>query len=607
MGKLYTAARAEQQFRQGNRNMTTASNPPASRPASRETLISDELAQYIDRQAAAQFGRLAKGLDVRRVALAYVHWWVHLGMAPGKAAQLAELYLRQNAKLGGFAIRSLWQKEAHRAIEPDPGDKRFADEGWRQLPFSLLEQYYLLRRHWWNEATTNVSGLSQRNEDLVNFSTRTLFDSISPYNFPFTNPEVLRATRKSKGSNLLRGAWNLTRDSWRSRTGKPAKSLESFKVGENLAVTEGKVVYRNRLIELIQYTPTTARVHPEPVLIVPAWIMKYYILDLAEGKSMVRYLLDQGHTVFIISWKNPDKTDKDLGMEDYRRLGPLAALDTVNNLVPERKVHAMGYCVGGTLLSITAAAMARDGDDRLATLTLLAAQTDFSEPGDLRLFINDAQLNWLDGLMWKKGYLEQSKMAGAFQLLRANDLLWQPMVNNYLLGKEATGIDLMAWNADATRMPYTMHNEYLTTLYLENQLAEGKYEVDGVPVAIRDITVPIFAVGTEADHIAPWHSVYKINLLAQPEELTFVLTSGGHNAGIVTPPGHPRRRYRMNTRRPDQRFVAADEWFEQTEPVQGSWWPAWQQWLKSYSGNKAAPPAMGEALADAPGTYIYQR
>lgn len=588
--------------------MTNTFDHVSDQPASCNSLISDALADRLDREAAAQWGRTAKGLDVRRIALAYVHWWTHLGMAPGKTAQLSELWFKQYAQLGNFALQSLLQKEeAPRAIEPDPGDRRFADAGWRQLPFSLIEQYYLLRRYWWSRAMTGVSGLSARNENLVRFYTRLALDGVAPYNFPLSNPEVVRTTWQTKGGNLLRGASHLVRDVCRKQAGKPPKSLEDYKVGENLAITPGKVVYRNRLIELIQYTPTTSRVHPEPVLIVPAWIMKYYILDLSEGRSMVRYLLDQGHTVFIVSWKNPDETDRNLGMDDYRRLGPLAALDVVREIVPERKVHAMGYCVGGTLMAITAAAMARDGDDRLATLSLLAAQTDFTEPGELRLFINDSQLSWLEGLMWQKGYLDKAKMAGAFYLLRANDLGWQPLVNNYLLGQESPSIDLMAWNADATRLPYRMHTEYLERLYLHNQLADGQYEVEGEPIALRDITVPIFSVGTERDHIAPWRSVYKIELLAEPEELTFVLTSGGHNAGIVTPPDHPRRHYRMSTRRRRAPFLSADDWFEQNEPVQGSWWPAWQKWLKSYSGNKVEPPAMGDALTDAPGTYVFQQ
>lgn len=576
--------------------------------ASSRKLVSDDLAERLDAEAAALLGGVTKGLDARRVALAYVHWCVHLGMAPGKAAQLVELWLRQNARLSAFALKSTLQKDVPRLIEPDADDRRFTDDGWRQPPFSILEQCHLLRRNWWHQATSNVSGLDPRNQDLVHFYTRFALDAVSPYNFPLTNPEVVRETWQTSGRNLLRGARNLARDAYRHRTGQPPKGLADFKVGANLAITEGKVVYRNRLIELIQYEPATARVHPEPVLIVPAWIMKYYILDLSEGKSLVRYLLDQGHTVFIISWKNPDKVDSDLGMDDYRLLGPMAALDTVNKLVPKRKVHAMGYCVGGTLMSIVAATMARDGDDRLASLTLLAAQTDFSEPGELRLFINDAQLNGLDAIMRKKGYLEQSKMAGAFQMLRANDLLWQPFVTGYFLGKEAPGIDLMAWNADATRMPYRMHTEYLERLYLQNQLARGQYEVAGMPVALRDIKVPLFVVGTEKDHVAPWRSVYKVALLADPETFTFLLTSAGHNAGIVTPPGHPRRHYRVLSRQRGERFLPADEWLEQAQrPQQGSWWPAWQKWLKSYSGNKVAAPAMGEPLDDAPGTYVFDK
>jgi polyhydroxyalkanoate synthase len=571
------------------------------------SFITDEIAERIDREAAAQFGQLAKGLDLRRITLAYVHWLTHLGMAPGRSAQLAELGARQYAQFARFTLRSLAQKAPERAIEPEPGDKRFADPGWRRLPFSFFEQSYLLQRHWWSQATRHVSGLSKRNEDLVHFYTRLAFDSFSPYNFPLTNPEILRNTWKNKGANLIKGARKLVTDTRRKREGQPPKAMEGFTVGENLAMTEGRVVYRNPLIELIQYEPTTARVHPEPVLIVPAWIMKYYILDLSEGKSLVRYLLDQGHTVFIVSWKNPGAEDRDLGMDDYRKLGPLAALDEVNKIVPERKVHAMGYCVGGTLMAITAAAMVRDGDNRLATLTLLAAQTDFSEPGDLRLFINDAQLNWLDGAMWKKGYLSANQMAGAFALLRFNDLVMQPWVNQYFLNQALPSIDLMAWNADATRMPYRMHTEYLTRLYLHNQLAKGQYEVGGAPIAIRDIDVPLFAVGTESDHVAPWRSAYKIELLAEPKELTFLLTSGGHNAGIVSKPGHPRRRYRMATRQRHERFLPADEWYAQTEPEQGSWWPAWQKWLKSHSGNKVTPPEMGEALTEAPGTYVYQQ
>ncbi|MDT0618129.1 alpha/beta fold hydrolase [Salinisphaera sp. P385] len=570
--------------------------------------LSDRIAERIDRAAGAAVARASAGLPLPRILLAYADWAMHLGLSPGKVGQLVEAWARQYRRMGRFTLNTMIRgPSAPREVEPEAGDRRFADEGWRNPPFALLEQAFLLRQEWWREATTGVRGVSDQDAALVRFFTDRLLDSIAPGNFPLTNPQVLRTTWQEKGANLLRGARNLVRDVYRDKTGQPPAALADFRVGENLATTPGRVVYRNRLIELIQYEPTTKRVHPEPVLIVPAWIMKFYILDLAEGQSMVRYLLDQGHTVFIVSWKNPDAGDRDLGMDDYRSLGPMAALDAIGDLLPARSVHAMGYCVGGTLMSITAATMARDGDDRLASLTLLAAQSDFTLAGELKLFINEAQLTWLDHLMNRKGVLEKDQMAGAFKLLRASDMVWQPFVDNYLLGADGRGIPLMAWNADATRMPYRMHTEYLRRLYLHNELAQGRYLVDGRPIAIRDIRVPIFAVGTETDHIAPWHSAYKICLLSQTDDLTFLLTSGGHNAGIITPPGHPRRRYRQYRWGPDDRYLSPDEFCERAEPEQGSWWPAWQAWLAGHSGNKVAPPALGDSLADAPGTYVHQR
>jgi polyhydroxyalkanoate synthase len=351
-------------------------------------------------------------------------------------------------------------------------------------------------------------------------------------------------------------------------------------------------------------------VHAEPVLIVPAWIMKYYILDLSPRSSLVRHLVEQGHTVFMISWKNPDAADRETSLDDYLRLGFLAALDAVSAIVPGKKVHAGGYCLGGTLASIGAATLARDGDARLATMTLLAAQTDFEEPGELSLFIDEAQVSFLEDLMWERGYLETTQMAGAFQMLRSNDLIWSYRLQNYLLGRRSPMSELMAWNADATRMPYRMHSEYLRKLFLHNDLAEGRYRVDDRPIALTDIRVPIFAVGTEQDHVAPWRSVYKIHLLADTD-VTFLLTSRGHNAGIVSPPGRERRRYRMMTRLHQDRYLDADAWFESAPRVEGSWWPAWQQWLVAHSTERIAPPAFGapekgyRELGDAPGRYIF--
>jgi polyhydroxyalkanoate synthase len=380
-------------------------------------------------------------------------------------------------------------------------------------------------------------------------------------------------------------------------------------VGRELATSPGKVVFRNRLIELIQYEPVGEKVHPEPVLIVPAWIMKYYVLDLSPGNSLVRYLREQGFTVFMISWKNPDRDDRDLGMEDYHQLGVMAAVDAVGRIVPDTKVHGVGYCLGGTLLAISAAAMARDHDERFATLSFLATQIDFTEAGELTLFIGEGQVAFLEDMMWEQGYLDANQMAGAFQLLRSNDLVWSRMAHAYLMGEREPIFDLLAWNNDSTRMPYRMHSEYLRRLFLANDLAEGRYEVGARPVALADIRVPLFAVGTETDHVAPWHSVYKFNLMMDTD-VTFLLTNGGHNAGVVSEPGRAGRHYRVATRMDKDRYVDPVTWLKQTPQRAGSWWPEWTQWLAERSGEKTLPPRMGASgrglpvLDDAPGTYV---
>ena len=387
--------------------------------------------------------------------------------------------------------------------------------------------------------------------------------------------------------------------------GKRPVGAEAFVPGQNVAITPGKVIYRNRLIELIQYAPSTETVRPEPVLITPAWIMKYYILDLSPHNSLVRFLTEQGFTVFMISWRNPSAEDRDLDMEAYRRLGVMAALDVISRLMPDRKIHAAGYCLGGTLLAIAAAAMARDNDERLKSVTLLAAQTDFTEAGELTLFVNESQLDFLEDLMWEHGFLDSKEMAGAFQLLRSNDLVWSYALKSYLMGEREPMTDMMAWNADATRMPYKMHSEYLRRLFLNNDLAEGRLRVNGGAVALSEIRAPIFAVGTERDHVAPWRSVYKIHLLADTE-ITFLLTSGGHNVGIVSAPATKRGDYRFTSRVDGEHYADPAEWVKIAAVREGSWWPEWSAWLAARSGPPVAPPAMAEALCDAPGTYVLQ-
>jgi polyhydroxyalkanoate synthase len=600
-----------------------ALNPPATSGAGKAAQASrsgqsDEAASVVhdtlDHAMQASISRFTHGLSPVALMGAWFDWATHIAAAPGKRLQLAEKAADKLRRHARFAMECAVSTDRTKpCIEPLPQDDRFRDDAWQMAPFNLISQGFLLQQQWWHNAVTGVPGVSARHERQLQFLSRQVLDMFSPSNFLPTNPEVLKRTREQAGLNLVRGSQNFIRDMRGAMTGAPAEGSEDFRPGRDVAVTQGKVVYRNRLIELIQYAPLTETVHPEPILIVPAWIMKYYILDLSPHNSLVKYLVSQGYTVFMISWKNPDAGDRDLSMEDYRQLGVMAALEAIRGIVPDRKVHATGYCLGGTLLSIAAAALARGGDDRFASLSLLASQVDFTEPGELQLFIDESQLSFLDSIMWKQGYLDTTQMAGAFQMLRSNDLVWSRAIRNYLMGESSSMNDLMAWNADGTRMPYAMHSQYLRRLYLHNDLAEGRFEVDGRPVALTDIRAPIFAVGTLRDHVAPWPSVFKIHALTDTD-VTFALTSGGHNAGIVSEPGRPRRSYRVRTRAAMDRHVDPQTWVENTETRDGSWWPAWLAWLDGHSGAATcAPPAMGNpqagypALADAPGTYVFQK
>jgi polyhydroxyalkanoate synthase len=577
----------------------------------RDSYAATALAELIDRASHAATARFTAGLSPVAIAGAYLDWAAHLAMAPGKRLQLASKGVRKAMRLGNYALRAASGASVERCIEPLPQDKRFDAEAWQAWPYNLVHQAFLLNQQWWHNAMTGVHGVSARHEAMAEFGTRQLLDMFSPSNFAATNPVVLERARATGGLNFVQGAANLVEDWERlAGSGKPV-GAEDFRPGRDVAVTPGEVVFRNRLIELIRYSPATAKVHAEPVLIVPAWIMKYYILDLSPANSLVRHLVAKGHTVFMISWKNPGPEDRDLAMDDYRKLGVMAALDAVGGAAGGAKVHAVGYCIGGTLLAIAAAAMARDGDERLASATLFAAQTDFTEAGELMLFVNESQLAFLEDTMWEQGFLDTRQMAGAFQMLRSNDLVWSRIVNEYMMGERAPMTDLMAWNADATRMPYTMHSEYLRHLFLENDLASGRYMVEGRPVALSDIRVPLFVVGTERDHVSPWRSVYKIHSLVDTE-VAFLLASGGHNAGIVSPPGRDGSHFRVATRRASDPFRDPDAWLAAAAERKGSWWPEWTAWLARHSGAMRKPPPLraarggAEALPPAPGTYVLQ-
>ncbi|MEQ8734445.1 MAG: alpha/beta fold hydrolase [Rhodospirillaceae bacterium] len=566
----------------------------------------------IDRLLQASIAKTTLGLSPPSLFLAYADWAIHLAMAPGKQQQLYQKALRKSARFGAYALRAAASKETPPCIAPLPQDRRFSGESWQRWPYNLLYQSFLMSQQWWHNATTGVPGVYEHHENEVTFTARQILDVMAPSNFLLTNPELIEATTREGGQNLVRGSVNFVEDWERLIAGRPPVGSEKIRVGRDVAVTPGHVVYRNHLIELIQYAPETDKVYAEPILIVPAWIMKYYILDLSPGNSLVRYLVGQGHTVFMISWRNPGAEDRSLSMEDYLRLGIGEAMTAVESVVPKQKINAVGYCLGGTLLAIAAAAFARDKKDRLNTLSFLATQIDFTEAGELTLFIDPSQLTFLEAMMWDQGYLDTKQMAGAFQMLRSNDLIWSHILHNYLLGQRAELSDLMAWNADATRMPYKMHSEYLRRLFLENDFAEERYKVSGRPVAFSDIRVPIFAVGTETDHIAPWRSVYKIHMMADTD-ITFVLTKGGHNAGIVSEPGHPRRHFRISHKEKDAQYVAPESWQEETIEQDGSWWPSWHEWLAQQSSGKGSLPNLGnpsaglKPIADAPGIYVHQK
>ena len=603
------------------------SQPPCDWPLDGDQAAGTAPTTSLDAWVHSQLARASMGQSPIALGLAFLDWAMHMGVSPGRQYELGVQALQQWLDWLQAQAERVQAGEAADKGSPQP-DERFAHPAWAQWPYSLWRDVFQNGADWWQQAS-RVDGMSRHHQQLVSFYARQWLDAMSPSNSPMLNPQVQQQALQTMGRSWWAGMGKMGVDGLSRLGGATAPTDLPYAVGQDVAATPGEVVFRNHLFELIQYHPSTAQVRAEPLLIVPSTIMKYYILDLSAHNSMVRFLVSQGFTVYIMSWRNPDTEDRQLGMDDYLIDGVMQALHQTQKLSRASRVHAMGYCLGGTFLAIVTALMGgmagsarrqrapRSAAARpwpaqlpeLASITLLAAQTDFSEPGELGLFIDEDQLRTIREEMARTGYLSGRQMAGTFQFLNSRDLVWSRHVNRHLLGQQEVGNDMMSWNADTTRLPERMHNEYLQQLFLDNALRNGRYKVAGHSVALENIAAPLMVVGTEKDHVSPWRSVFKI-LLDSQVDTDFILASGGHNAGIVSEPGHAHRHYRVGRQAAGQPWVDPDEWLAQTPCEPGSWWTAWAHWLHTRSSHKrvpARPIAPGQSLAPAPGDYVRVR
>jgi len=512
----------------------------------------------------------------------------------------------------------LWQATTRKALgeesqpvaKPEQGDNRFKNEAWNDDGlFDFIKQSYLLTARWVQNTVHEVEGLDEKTAEKVDFYTRQYVDALAPTNFLMTNPQVLKETFDTKGENILKGLEHLLEDLERGKGKLSIKMVDqdAFDVGENIATTPGKVVFQNDLIQLLQFSPTTEKVAEIPLLIIPPWINKYYILDLREKNSFIRWAVSQGLTVFCISWVNPDGKLAQKSFEDYMVEGPLAALAAIESATGQKEANAIGYCLGGTLLAATLACMRKNGDDRIKAATFFTSMVDFEEPGELGVFIDDDQLAFIDEKMKERGYLDGSEMATTFNMLRANDLIWSFVINNYLMGKEPFPFDLLYWNSDSTRMPAAMHSYYLHKMYRENKLVEpGGITLMDTDVDLSAVDIPTFILSTREDHIAPWKSTYRATQI-YGGPVTFTLAASGHIAGVVNPPEPEKYGFWTNSKKPKD----PDAWFAGAKEHKGSWWPTWRKWLAKYAGEEtdARVPGDGKlpALEDAPGSYVKVR
>lgn len=570
--------------------------------------------RHLDQQIQSLNAKLFSGLSPVSLALAQIDWAMNLMQTPS-----AQIQLQQDAAKN-------WSQWLFNALQLTPAttateakDARFAHPAWQNQPWSSMVEAQHLHEQWWHQAT-QLRGMRPHSQEQMHFYASKWLDMLSPSNWLNTNPEAMEVAVKSGGMSLAKGAQHAWHDWWREHGPHTLEEAQTLQPGQGLATTPGEVVARHHLCELIQYAPTTPKVHAEPVLIIPSCIMKYYILDLSAHNSMVRWLVSQGHTVYMVSWRNPDDNDALLNLDDYVREGVLANLAHVQQAHHEN-VHLMGYCLGGTFAAMAAAYLEGQHSKRakstsrkpaghgLASLTLLAAETDFSEPGEMGVLIDESQVRMLEGMMAAQGFLTGPQMAGSFQFLHSRDLVWSNRTKRWLLGEEEIPNDLMMWNTDVTRLPAVMHSQYLRQCFLHNDLANGHFCVDGDNVVLHDIELPTFAVGTVKDHVSPWRSVYKLHRLVSGP-VTFALTNGGHNAGIISEPGHHGRHYQLHTTQAHEPRLSSDDWLAQAESHEGSWWTTWSEWLIAHGSGRqvaARKPPKDTQLGAAPGTYVLVR
>ncbi len=565
-------------------------------------LISDHVHRQLKKGVSAPADELG-------IAQAFMDMMAKLLANPYKLAQAQMNLVWDYFSLWQHSMMRVAGLSAAPVAAPEKSDKRFKDEEWEQhFLFDFIKQSYLIAARHIHDTVSGVDGLDEQTQKKVTFYTRQYIDALSPSNFAMTNPEVFRETVKSHGQNLLKGLNNLLRDVEEGGGNLRVKMTDTsaFELGKNVATTPGKVVFQTDMMQLLQYTPSTDKVLKKPLLIVPPWINKFYILDLREKNSYIKWAVDQGHTVFVISWVNPDERLAQKSFDAYVKEGVVAALDAIERQTGEKEVNAAGYCLGGTLLATTLAYLAAKRQKRIASATFFTTMTDFTDPGELGVFIDEGQVSSLEKKMFERGYLEGSEMAGTFNMLRANDLIWSFVVNNYLLGKDPFPFDLLYWNSDSTRMPAAMHSFYLRAMYMENRLIEaGGVEIDGTPIDLSKIKVPCYFISTIEDHIAPWKSTYMgARRFGGPTR--FVLGGSGHIAGIVNPPAANKYGYWLN---PAAKLAdTADAWLEGAQQHPGSWWTDWQAWVTAHDGEQteARDPVKGklEVLEDAPGSFV---